>query len=209
MVWERRLNRNMWKYTDSIDNADIVITLIRHGLTRANEEKRYIGHTDQPLSDKGREQIVSCIGQYDKPDYLFVSPLTRCLQTAQILFGDLEYDVVEEFKELDFGDFEMRTHEDMCNEEGYKAWLNSNGNDPIPGGESKGEFVDRCMRGFEKCIKSTAEGENMRENGPIKVAMVVHGGTIMAISSSVCDKEYFECMIPNGSSSTIYLRIHE
>ncbi|MFR0667752.1 MAG: histidine phosphatase family protein [Faecalimonas umbilicata] len=30
------------------------IDLVRHGMTRGNEERRYIGITDEPLSERGR-----------------------------------------------------------------------------------------------------------------------------------------------------------
>ena len=36
----------------------INIYLIRHGKTKENEEKRYVGITDTPLSDTGREKIA-------------------------------------------------------------------------------------------------------------------------------------------------------
>ena len=31
------------------------IDLVRHGMTRGNEERRYIGITDEPLSERGRK----------------------------------------------------------------------------------------------------------------------------------------------------------
>ena len=33
------------------------IYIIRHGLTSGNTQARYIGHTDEPLSPEGIEQI--------------------------------------------------------------------------------------------------------------------------------------------------------
>ena len=35
------------------------MALIRHGMTPGNEEHRYIGRTDEPLSQKGREQLLT------------------------------------------------------------------------------------------------------------------------------------------------------
>ena len=35
------------------------MALIRHGMTPGNEEHRYIGRTDEPLSQKGREQLLA------------------------------------------------------------------------------------------------------------------------------------------------------
>ena len=41
----------MWDWTE--DKIKVKITWIRHGMTRANEEHRYLGKTDEPLSEKG------------------------------------------------------------------------------------------------------------------------------------------------------------
>ena len=35
----------------------VAITLLRHGLTEANERKEYLGWTDSPLSERGRMEI--------------------------------------------------------------------------------------------------------------------------------------------------------
>ena len=60
------------------------IYLIRHALTAGNEQKRYVGRTDEPLSERG---ILSLRGRKAPPaDVVAVSPLRRCLQTADILF---------------------------------------------------------------------------------------------------------------------------
>ena len=40
------------------------MALIRHGMTPGNEEHRYIGRTDEPLSQKGREQLLTLRRQH-------------------------------------------------------------------------------------------------------------------------------------------------
>ena len=45
------------------------IYLIRHGKTPGNEEKKYIGVTDESLSDIGRKEILS--KKYPKADIIF------------------------------------------------------------------------------------------------------------------------------------------
>ena len=49
--------------------------LIRHGQTPGNKLSRYIGTTDEPLSDEGREFLKKL--SYPMPEELFVSPLLR------------------------------------------------------------------------------------------------------------------------------------
>ena len=59
------------------------IWLIRHGMTEGNRYQRYIGVTDEPLCEEGRELLGKFT--YPKPQAVFVSPLKRCLETATIL----------------------------------------------------------------------------------------------------------------------------
>lgn len=45
------------------------IDLVRHGMTRGNEERRYIGITDEPLSERGRKLAEQCM--YEMPEIVF------------------------------------------------------------------------------------------------------------------------------------------
>ena len=60
----------------------IKLYLIRHGQTPGNKLSRYIGTTDEPLSDEGWEFLKKI--SYPMPEELFVSPLLRCVETAEI-----------------------------------------------------------------------------------------------------------------------------
>ena len=55
------------------------MALIRHGMTPGNEEHRYIGRTDEPLSQKGREQLLTLQkkGVYPAAACVAASPLER------------------------------------------------------------------------------------------------------------------------------------
>ena len=61
------------------------IDLVRHGMTRGNEERRYIGITDEPLSERGRKLAEQCM--YEMPEIVFSSPLKRCVETAEIFIS--------------------------------------------------------------------------------------------------------------------------
>lgn len=81
----------------------IEVYLIRHGATNANREHRYLGRTEELLSEEGREELKAFQRQGIYPDpaslqALFVSPMERCRETAELLFGDCEQHVIPEFR---------------------------------------------------------------------------------------------------------------
>ncbi len=85
------------------------------------------------------------------------------------------------FQEIDFGDFEMKSYEELKNDERYKAWVErevdrislrsteSNDN-PCPHGESWLQMKNRVIFALERAIK------NYRS-----LAIFTHGGPISAI----------------------------
>ena len=75
------------------------ITLIRHGMTKGNEEKRYIGTTDEDLSPSGVRALLEAkeAGRYPKADLLYISPMRRCVPVSYThldVYKRQEYDRV-------------------------------------------------------------------------------------------------------------------
>ena len=87
------------------------ILFIRHGQTQGNLERRYIGSTDQPLCPEGREALAG--RQLPPANQIYASPLLRCRETASLLFPSQPFEVVEDFRECDFGAFENHTYEEL------------------------------------------------------------------------------------------------
>ena len=81
----------------------------------------------------------------------------------------------------------------------YQAWLDSGGAAEIPGGESIGTFRKRAWNGFMEAVASAAR------KGADTLYLVVHGGTIMAVMSSLTGKDYFDFNAPNGAGYIIDL----
>ena len=106
-----------------------MVYFIRHGLTAGNEKKRYIGKTDEPLSEQGSAQLKGKTAP--RVDVVAVSPMLRCMQTAQILYPRQKYRVVEDFRECDFGTFEGKNYLELSDDPAYKAWIDSNGKTPF------------------------------------------------------------------------------
>ena len=162
--------------------------LIRHGKTQGNLERRYIGcRTDEELCEEGIKHLKA--QRYPAADAVFASPLKRCIQTANIICPGKTVRIVHDFRECDFGDFEGRNYEDLQHEPAYRAWLDSGGALPFPGGESRTQFSQRCVKAFEACTAGLADGT---------YAFVVHGGTIMAIMEHFTTGGYYDFQVQNG-----------
>lgn len=177
------------------------LVMIRHGVTPSNEHKRYIGTTDESLSDKGVHEIKKNIskGKYPDADLVAVSPMNRCKETAQLIYGVRNKIIIEAWKEIDFGDFEGKNYMELRNEPSYQTWIASNGALTFPNGEGRKEFATRCMDGFDVLIANWQRCQPLAETA----VMVVHGGTIMAILSTLCQRDYFDFHCANGDGFVI------
>ena len=152
----------------------MLIVLLRHGQTAYNEQRRYQGATDVPLSPAGRAVLRKADFETET---VYVTPLGRTAQTAQILFPDARPVVAADLREMDFGDFEGRTYEEMKGDAAYCAWLDSGCESPCPNGESKAAFCERVCLAFERLTdEALARGEE-------RLVIVAHGGTQMAALS--------------------------
>ena len=89
----------------------IKLWLIRHGKTEGNKLSRYIGTTDEPLCQEGTEFLHKT--DYPKVQAVYVSPLKRCVQTAEILFPGEPVHIIEELAECDFGEFENKNYKEL------------------------------------------------------------------------------------------------
>ena len=170
--------------------------MIRHGATTSNKEHRYLGKTDEGLSEEGKDALQKAKNSYPKLDYIFASPMKRCLETAQILYPDKDIIEIAEWEEMDFGAFEGKNYKELQKNEYYQKWIDSNGILPFPNGESRETFVKRCKKGFEKMQLELMK--LLSSHTCITVGMIVHGGTIMALLSSFYGGKYFDYQVSNG-----------
>lgn len=169
----------------------ISLIFIRHGATNGNLEKRYIGRTDEPLCNEGISQAMKLREQHLRADLLFVSPMLRTRQTAELVFPQKEKCIVDDFAETDFGIFEGKTAEELSENREYRAWVASMCLAPIPEGESVSDFKIRCQRAFEDIIKTVPDNSC--------AAFVVHGGVIMSIMEKFAQpaRSFYEYRVGN------------
>lgn len=150
------------------------ISILRHGLTEANEKGIYIGRTDVPLSPKGAAELAAKMDEFDYPTVhrVYSSPLRRCTETAEILFPCTELVPVDDLRELDLGEFENKSVDELINRADYKAWLKGGKDARPPKGESLEEMTARTYKALHSVIM------DMMESGLTRAAMITHGGMI-------------------------------
>ncbi len=170
------------------------VILLRHGQTAANLCGRYNGRTDEPLCAEGRA-AAAALGVCPAVRRVYVSPLLRARQTAAVCFPNAVQVAEDGFREMDFGDFEGRTAEEMANDAAYTAWVNGGCLAACPNGESLDALRERTARAFDAVLRAEME------RGAKTVAFVAHGGTIMAVMDRFAREKraYYEWRVPNAS----------
>ena len=176
----------------------LTIILLRHGKTQGNLDNRYNGRTDDPLCAEG---IAEAEAGEHYPEILrvYASPMLRAQQTARIFFPNAEIETVPEHREMEFGDFEGRTAEEMADDEVYRAWVAGGCIDDCPNGEGIPGFAKRTATAFAASISDAiARGES-------RIGVAVHGGVIMAIMTafSGSDAPYHTWYVRNCSGYQI------
>ena len=153
----------------------MIIYLIRHGKTEANERHLYCGSTDLPLSNAGKAELRNL--HYEIKNVRFLtSGMKRTNETLQILFGDVPFEVEPRFREVNFGIFEMRSYEDLKDTPPYQAWITGDNETNIPPqGESGAQMRARVLAAFSEIREDTC--------------IIAHGGVIAAIMEQMFPDE--------------------
>jgi alpha-ribazole phosphatase len=158
--------------------ANTRLLLIRHGEPEAEARGRCYGTLDVGLSDEGLRQadrLARALAQNGLAA-IYTSPRRRALQTASALgrVHGLAPVVDERLCEIDFGDFEGRTYDEIEREhpELFRRWMETPTEIEFPNGESYERFKARALLALASIL------DNHRRD---TVAVVSHGGIARAI----------------------------
>ncbi|MEN8076690.1 histidine phosphatase family protein [Clostridioides difficile] len=169
----------------------LVLYLIRHGKTEANEKHLYCGKSDLHLSKNGVKQLeeIKKEVKYTECNKYFTSGAKRANETISILYPGKQYSEINEFWEYDFGDFELKSYDMLKENKDYISWIRDNeGQVLCPNGESKVQYRNRIKKAFitflDQCYK-----ENINS-----AVLISHGGTIGTILEVFYDnsKSFYE-----------------
>jgi len=156
--------------------------LVRHGQSLWNYENRFIGSTDVPLTDAGREQVRRCAGLLHESrfDVAYTSMLCRAHESLAIMLAELGQTppVIREpaLNERHYGDLQGLDKAEVAQRFGadqVQCWRRSYDVAP-PGGESLETAARRAIPFFERAI-----GGDLRQGKCVLV--VAHGNSLRAI----------------------------
>ncbi len=153
--------------------------LIRHGATVANTQNLCCGKSDLPLCPEGEKELRKLMAKGGYPSVegkrLITSGMQRTVQTAAVLFPGVESESEPAFREIDFGDFELQSYQQLKEREDYQQWLEGdNARNRCPGGESGEDVANRVRPALDALIKDGRDA-----------VLVTHGGVIATIMTDL------------------------
>jgi probable phosphoglycerate mutase len=151
------------------------VVIIRHGQSQGNAEGRFGGHTDTPLSPRGRRQAEATARALASEKFaaIYSSDLPRAIATATPLarLTGASLETTEALRERSVGVMEGLTFEEAAEQhpEQYQALLRRDFEHVLLGGESYRQTLDRASRQLDEAIEQHKGG---------RIALFAHTGTI-------------------------------
>jgi broad specificity phosphatase PhoE len=149
------------------------VYLMRHGEVANGGEKRYNGHIDVDITERGVEQMHRLAGLLDgKPvKAVYSSDLIRSVKGAKILAArlGLEHTPVRQLRERSVGKWEGMTAEEIKQRYPveFAAWRADLVNYRPPDGECLQDVRDRIIPEYRRIVASHPGEE---------IALLLHGG---------------------------------
>ena len=150
------------------------IDLLRHGEPIGG--RKYRGQIDDPLSDKGWQQMRAAVGEHNPWQHIVSSPLLRCLAFATELSQrhGLPLSTEARFKEVRFGEWEGKTTEQLraVDPEVIERFKRDPVNQRPAGAEPLVDFSARVRAGWDTLLA---------EQSGKRVLIVCHAGVIRMV----------------------------
>jgi broad specificity phosphatase PhoE len=103
---------------DGVNIRLTTLLLTRHGHVEGINPERFRGRAELPLTELGVHQaqaLARRIAATWQPAAIYTSPMSRCIATGQEIARACGADttVLEELNDLDYGDWQGQTHEEV------------------------------------------------------------------------------------------------
>jgi probable phosphoglycerate mutase len=140
-----------------------VVYLVRHGkIQQEDNQRRYIGQIDLPLTAEGIKQAQSLRKRFENADIgtLYCSDLSRSIETAKIIASSRDVRIVvrEDLREICMGEWEGCTFGDIGRR--FPNEFKARGGDivsyRVPGGESFADCRERVVAAIEDIVASSS-----------------------------------------------------
>ena len=149
------------------------LTLLRHGDTEGSRNDLYYGAADIPVLPESLAELHENAARYPTAKRYFTSGMLRTEQTFRAIYGDVPHMVLPGLREMDFGDFEMRSYAQLKDDPAFQHWITDAEHLPCPNGESAPQVLERSLEAIGPVL---AAGED--------AVCVIHGGVTSGLMMS-------------------------
>ena len=158
--------------------SSLRLLLVRHGETVWNQENRWQGQADVPLSENGQAQAQRLaqrlLAEQRQIHALYTSDLSRAFRTAEIVGTTLGMTPLREegWREMDIGLWSGLTTAEVATRHADE-WERLRAGEDLPrgGGETFAQFQGRLVQSVE-CLLDRHPGQ--------QIMIVSHGGAVRA-----------------------------
>ncbi|WP_018924541.1 histidine phosphatase family protein [Salsuginibacillus kocurii] len=182
--------------------------LVRHGVTAWNKEKKYLGHTDLGVMKHELETVKELKQHLQQLDFdsVYTSDLRRCRETLSYLDLRTPETVDERLREMNFGDWEGKTYEELQHIQQYRNWVDDWESGATPNGESGAEFKAR-IESFRDDLCHHLEGQDHEKQN---ILIMTHGGVIRYLASTfVAARTFWELGVKHGQGMRLSLTVEK
>ena len=173
------------------------LTLLRHGDTAGSRDDLYYGAADIPVLPDSLEMLAECAktGVYPTAARYYTSGLLRTEQTIRALYGDVPHTQLPGLREMDFGDFEMKSYQELKDTAAYQAWITDVEHNVCPNGESAPQVLERNRAAMAQVL---ASGED--------AVCVIHGGVTAGLMMTWFGGGRYDYSVKPGTGFTVTFR---
>ncbi|MBQ6824502.1 MAG: histidine phosphatase family protein [Clostridia bacterium] len=142
------------------------VIMVRHGFSMANEQNRFAGHWDIPLTALGKEQAACAASWFSvhPADAVYASDLMRAYETALPIAAVLGLAVQKEpgLREIRAGEWETLLFDELPLRypKEFKLWTEDLGRSGCPGGETVAEVYERVWSAVSR-LAARHDGETI------------------------------------------------
>lgn len=141
------------------------LTLLRHAQTEGSLRNLYYGAADIPALPESLSELHRRAGDYPTAQRYYTSGMLRTEQTLAAIYGNVPHTRLPGLREMDFGDFEMKSYEELKDTPAYQAWITDVEHNPCPHGESAPQVLRRSLAAIAPVVQR-----------PEDAVCVIHGG---------------------------------
>lgn len=197
------------------------IFLIRHAST-SHSLTRLIGddNLDLSLTKNWKSEVKNIVRDIENSsvsaDKIFVSSSKRAIETAKAIFPDRNYQIIQEFSEIDKGFdkflIKNQNRNTLTLDEWEKIYNNGEINEKLnfiyPSGITINKYISKITKKFLKLIKGYKTNiAIVSHNGPIKAILteVLGGSRNLYFNLEIYNGKYSEIKFENGQFKLLYL----